>query len=316
MNYKNVTIQLVSGSNNEYLIKDEIGISLGRIYIVELSKDNSYCIFRVKFYKNEEESYEYLKSAINKMITTLFNNMDIEKINILVAEDIKVSSFVSLGFELEGVITSSIGKGNNRKDELIFGIDKYTFNNKVIRKTLLEGRKISLKILTPEDAEQILEYYINNKEHLEPYEPSREKDFYTLAFQRRTLVESYKQFLNGSAVNFGIYKKDRFIGKIRLSNIIEGAFRNCFVGYSIDKGEQGNGYMKDALKLIIEYAFNDLNLHRVEASTLTDNVKSQGVLRSCGFNEIGLNKDYLYINGRWRDHITFSKVKGGFNNLL
>lgn len=314
MNYKNATIQLVSGSNDEYLIRDEMGISLGRVYIVELSRDNSYCSFRVKFYKNDEESYEYLKGAMNKMITTLFNSMDMEKINVLVAEDIKVSPFVSLGFELEGVITSSIGKGNNRKDELIFGIDKYTFNNKVIRKTLLEGNKISLKVLTPEDAEQILEYYIKNKEHLEPYEPLREKEFYTIAFQRRTLVESYKQFLNGSAINFGIYKKDKLIGKIRLSNIVEGAFKNCFVGYSIDKDEQGYGYTKDALKLTVEYAFNDLNLHRVEASTLIDNVKSQKVLTSCGFNEIGLNKDYLYINGRWRDHITFSKVKDTFNN--
>ncbi|MBU5486497.1 GNAT family N-acetyltransferase [Clostridium sp. MSJ-11] len=309
MNYENVNIELVNGSNSEYLIKDEIGINLGRIYIVELSRDNSYCCFRVKFYKNEEKSYGYLKSALNKLITLLFNRMGIYKVNALVDEDTKIYPFTALGFELEGVVTSSIGKGNLRKDELLFGIDKHEFNNHVIRKTSLEGRRIKLKILTPENAEQLLEYYINNKEHLEPFEQIREKDFYTLSFQRKTLVDNYKQFLNGTAVNFGIYISDKFIGKIQLSNIIMGVFKSSFVGYSIDKEEQRKGYMKEALMLLVDYAFNELNLHRLEASTLVDNIKSQRVLKSCGFSEIGINKSYLYINGGWKDHITFSKIR-------
>ena len=76
----------------------------------------------------------------------------------------------------------------------------------------------------------------------------------------------------------------------------------------MDKDHQGNGYMKEAVNLVLEYIKNDLELHRVEASTLVDNVKSQSVLKSCGFEELGLNKKYLYINGDWRDHITFYKI--------
>ena len=66
--------------------------------------------------------------------------------------------------------------------------------------------------------------------------------------------------------------------------------------------------MKEAVKLVLEYAKNYLDLHRLEASILTDNLRSKGVLLSCGFEEVGLNKNYLYINGAWRDHITFYKI--------
>ncbi|WP_423219371.1 GNAT family N-acetyltransferase [Clostridium lundense] len=309
MDLKEVNIQLAQGSVNEYIIRDTLGITIGRVYIIDLSKENRYCCFRIRFYKKGEESYQYLKSSLNKFLITLFKNMGIFKINVLAEEDVKLASFTDLGFELEGIIANSIIKDNAYKDEVLFGIDKETFGKNIIRKVLLRGRNVDLKLLTPENGEEVLQYYIRNKEHLEPFEPTRENNFYTLLVQKRILMENYKQFLNGTSFNFGIYKDNKFIGKIQLSNIVMGIFRNCFVGYSIDKEEQGKGYMKDALMLAVDYAFNELDLHRVEASTLVDNHRSQNVLKACDFKEIGVNEDYLYINGKWRDHITFYKLR-------
>ncbi|KAJ49590.1 ribosomal-protein-alanine N-acetyltransferase [Clostridium tetanomorphum] len=309
LDQKEVNIQLAQGSVNEYIVRDNLGITIGRVYIIDLCKENKYCCFRIRFYKKGDEGYENLKITLNKLIITLFKNMDIFKINILAEEDVNLSSFTDLGFELEGIISNSIIKDNIYRDELLFGIDKEIFSNNIIRKISLKGKNVELKILTPENAEEILQYYINNKQHLEPFEPTRENNFYTLSVQKRTLIENYKQFLNGMSVNFGIYKSNKFIGKIQLSNIVMGVFRSCFVGYSIDKGEEGKGYMKEALSLSLEYAFKELDLHRVEASTLVNNLRSQNVLKTCGFQEIGLNKNYLYINGKWRDHITFYKIR-------
>jgi ribosomal-protein-alanine N-acetyltransferase len=59
----------------------------------------------------------------------------------------------------------------------------------------------------------------------------------------------------------------------------------------------------------VEYAFDELELHRIEATTLIDNEKSQRVLRNCGFKELGISEKYLYINGEWRDHMIFYKNK-------
>ena len=110
-------------------------------------------------------------------------------------------------------------------------------------------------------------------------------------------MESYKQLMNGSSYDFGIYKNDYLIGKIKLSNIVSGVFKSGIIGYSIDKDFQGKGYMKEAVMLVLKYAKEELDLHRIEASVLVDNDRSKGVLIGCGFKEIGLNEKYLFING-------------------
>lgn len=295
--------------DKEYIIQDKFGISLGRIFLVEINQDNKYCCLRISFYKNNKEHSGLLKKALELVASSLFNNMKFYKINVITDEDIIVSPFVELGFILEGVLWGSYILNNIRKNEFIFGveIDDFKKNNN-INILRLKGKNIELKILTPEDAEQVLDYYLRNKNYLEPFEPSRDKEFYTLDGQIQGLSESYKQFLNGTSVNFGIYENKNLIGKIQLSNIIRGVFQNSFVGYSIDERKQGKGYMKEALRLVLDYAFDDMELHRVEASTLVDNIKSQRVLKECGFKDIGVSEKYLYINGKWRDHKTFYRI--------
>lgn len=302
-------VKVTKLNEKEYAIKDMFGINMGRIFIIELNKEDKYCCFRLKFYKNDYKHEKELKQAIDIITSSIFKSMDIYKISAIVSEDIIMTPFVELGFSLEGIISGSSMSNNIRKDEFIFGIDIYTYkkydNVNVFR---LKGSNIELKVLTPEDSKEVLEYYNNNKKHLEPFEPIRDREFYTLEGQKQNLIESYKQFLNGTSLNLGIYRNHKFIGKIQLTNIVRGVFQNAFVGYSIDKNEQGKGYMKEALSLVIEYAFNDMELHRLEASTLVDNMRSQNVLISCGFNEIGVSRKYLFIDGSWKDHKIFYKL--------
>jgi len=306
-----ITVDLVKGSKSEYIIRDSLGITIGRVYIIELSKENRYCSFRIKFYKSSEASYESLKEAIKVFLISLFRNMDVNKINVFADEEINIMSFTDLGFNLEGIISRSIISNGAYRDELLFGIDFGTFNNEhICREPEVKGINISLSVLTPSDAEDVLKYYLKNREYLSPFEPDRDDNFYTLPVQRRNLIEGYKQFVNGDSVNFGIYNRgNRFIGKIQISNIIMGVFKSAFVGYSIDEEEQGKGYMREALNLVSQYAFDEMGLHRLEASTLIDNIKSQKVLKACGFNELGISENYLFINGKWRDHIIFYKTK-------
>ena len=110
-------------------------------------------------------------------------------------------------------------------------------------------------------------------------------------------------------MDFGIFKNNKLIGKIKISNIVYGIFKNGIIGYSIDKDECGKGYMKESLNAIVDYSFQELGLHRLEASALLDNERSRRVLISCGFKELGINENYLFINGKWRDHITYYKIK-------
>ena len=225
-------------------------------------------------------------------------------------DDINLSVFLDIGFSLEGIFIDNLYIQGELANEISMGITRKEYNSGSCLNLLkLEGKKITLKILMPNDDDDMLDFYIRNKKHLENFEPNRDNIFYTKQVQHNILTESYRQYLNGSALDFGIYKNETLIGKIRLSNIVYGIFKSGIIGYSIDKDEQGKGYMKDAVSTLTKYAFEELDLHRVEASTLTDNEKSKRVLLGCGFKMLGVNEDYLYINGKWQDHITFYKIK-------
>lgn len=305
-----VNIELVNGINRDYLIKDKYGITIGRISIIELAIGNRYCCARIKFYKEDQEGEQYLNEIIKLFIESLFMEMNIYKVNILVDEEICTRPFTEIGFTLEGIITDSIISKKLEKSELNFGIN-YDIYNKLNTTNILRlhGANIELKVLTVDDAKEMQEYYRKNKDHLSKYEPKRDNSFYSLEAQRQILIESYKQFLNGTGVNFGIFKDKKLIGKIQISGIIIGVFQSGIVGYSIDEKQQGKGYMKEALQLVIDYAFKEMCLHRIEASTLIDNKRSQAVLKACKFQELGINRKYLFINGKWTDHITFYKIK-------
>lgn len=308
-NSRSVTLSLAGGSDSEYIIRDKAGITIGRVFIIEMSKVDEHCCFRIKLYRVGKESHEYIKDSLTLMLLSLFKNMKVNKVSVITDEDINIGPFIELGFRLEGVLSDNSVVNNEYKDEFIFGIDHSSFQGSSIKKKLtLEGRKIELRILTPENAEELLQYYERNKEHLEPFEPTRDKKFYTLETQKKDLIENYKHYLNGTGLTFGIFSKDKLIGKIRVSNIVMGVFKNAFVGYSVDKDEQGKGYMTEAVRLVTDYCFKDMGLHRIEATTLVDNVKSQAVLMHCGFKEIGTCEKYLFINGEWRDHKIFYKV--------
>lgn len=305
-----ITIDQVKMSSNEYIIKESMGITIGRVFVIELSKQNRYCCMRIRFYKTEEGSSEYLKDALKMFLKSLFKNMNIFKVDVLADEEIFIEPFTALGFELEGIISNSMLCNNVFKDELLFGVDVDTFNSINRNRALsLKGKNVELRVLGPENACEVLDYYIKNKEYLKPFEPVREDGFYTLEAQRRSILDNYKQYLNGSSVGLGIFKENKFIGKIKISNVVIGSFKSATIGYSIDEDEQGKGYMKESVKLVSDYAFDEMGLHRLEASTLVDNIKSQSVLKGCDFKELGFNKKYLFINGEWRDHITFYKVR-------
>lgn len=307
---KYVNLEALKGNDREYIIKDNNYIILGRIFIVELDKKNKFCQFRLKFHNQNNGGYEYLKDTLNLMLGILFKNMGLNKANVMVHESINISAFIDLGFKLEGIITDSVVNKSEYQSEMMFGINEFGFKkNSIKRELTIKGMNIKIHALIPSDAEDVLEFHLRNRNFLRPFEPSRDEKFYTLESQKRTLVESYKQFLNGEVVNFGIYKNNKFIGKIKISNIVMGGFKNAFIGYSMDEKEQSKGYMKEAVKLVMEYAFEELELHRIEATTLIDNEKSQRVLRSCGFKELGISEKHLYINGEWRDQMVFYKIK-------
>lgn len=304
---KNVFIEAIRGNEREYVVKDKVGIILGRFFLKEIDSKNKKADVKFKFYK--EDNYKLMKETLKKILKVLFAEKDIYKINLFVSDINNFNAYLDLGFMLEGILSDNVCANGVQKDEYIMGININDFTDKVkIVQFQLNTKRLTLRNLTPEHTDEMLDYYIRNEEHLRQYEPTRDSSFYTYEGQKEILTGSFRQFIDGTAIDLGIFKDDKLIGKIKLSNIVYGILRSAFVGYSIDKEYQGHGYMKEVLSEVCSYAFEEMGLHRLEASTLLGNNRSQSVLKACEFNELGINKKYLYINGEWRDHKIFYKV--------
>jgi ribosomal-protein-alanine N-acetyltransferase len=95
---------------------------------------------------------------------------------------------------------------------------------------------------------------------------------------------------------------DKIAGAINLSQIFLGPFRSAYLGYYIAAAYARQGYMTQALQLMIEYAFGQLKLHRVEANVQPHNLNSIALVKRAGFVREGFSRRYLKIGGRWRDH--------------
>ena len=84
-----------------------------------------------------------------------------------------------------------------------------------------------------------------------------------------------------------------------------GALRHGNLGYWLDEDLQNKGYMFEAANLVLNYAFDDLNLKRINAACLPHNVRSIKLLKKLGFEEEGYARKYFQINGVWQDHRLF-----------
>lgn len=299
-------------SGEEYIIKDNNSIVVGRFCISESKTLSKRYDIKLNFYR--QNNYELLIDTLTLILKAAFKNNNVFKVNIRISEEISVSAFLNLGFTLEGVFSANEYYNGEYFDELSFGITRTEYikqnKNSIIE---LKGRNVTLRNLKPADSEDLLEYYKKNKNYLAPFEPVRDSSFYKLETQRNLLNESYKQLLNGTTIDMGIFKDDKLIGKIKLSNIIYGSLKSGVLGYSLDEDEQGKGYMRESVSIFLKYVFNECNLHRVEASVLVDNIRSRKVLEHMGFKLVGINEKYLLVNGKWQDHATYYIIKDHFN---
>ncbi len=103
---------------------------------------------------------------------------------------------------------------------------------------------------------------------------------------------------------------DVLLGGLTLSNVRRGVAQMASAGYWIGEAVSRRGFMTDALRTVVPYAFEHLRLHRLEAACLPSNEASIRLLRKCGFAEEGIARKYLKINGRWEDHLLFGLVAG------
>jgi [ribosomal protein S5]-alanine N-acetyltransferase len=92
------------------------------------------------------------------------------------------------------------------------------------------------------------------------------------------------------------------VGVFNISEIVRGAFQSAFLSYAAVAGYEGKGLMGEGLQLLLDSAFMELDLHRLEANIQPDNTLSIALVRRAGFTYEGTSRRYLKLGGAWRDH--------------
>ena len=168
----------------------------------------------------------------------------------------------------------------------------------------------------------LCDYYKRNREFLTDYMPAWTESFFTERTQLGSIRGHMENAKNRTGYRYYIMPKDeigKIIGTIGLNNVVWGSFLSCFMGYMLDeayinRGYKldgalcGRGYMTQAVDAVVNTAFNEIGLHRIEANIMPKNARSLRVAEKCGFVREGMSKKYLCINGVWEDHVHMVKL--------
>lgn len=147
-------------------------------------------------------------------------------------------------------------------------------------------------------------------EFLQPWEPRWPRDDLSRLSFRSRLRRYAGEINNGTGFPFFLARlsDNALLGGITLGHIRRGVSQSGQIGYWIGEKYAGQGYMREGLELLCEFAFSRHGLHRLEAACIPSNERSVRLLEKAGFEREGHLRSYLKINGSWQDHTLYSRI--------
>lgn len=186
-----------------------------------------------------------------------------------------------------------------------------TFRQRDDRTVRLVGESCMLRTFQEGDAKQLAALMARNKYFWSTFEPLHRDDFYTEEAQYKKIVESLQMMAMKREFTFGVFTHDggQLIGHISLYAIKRLPYSSAFIGYAMDEHYTRKGIATEAVSLVVQFAFETLNLHRLEAFIAPENRGSIRVVEKIGFQQEGLMRELLFINGKWVDHYMYALLQ-------
>jgi len=159
-----------------------------------------------------------------------------------------------------------------------------------------------IRAATPADAQAILELRLANREHIAPFEPDVDDP------ELRYRLDGVAGWASGGIGRYVIVDEGAVAGTLGLFDIKGIPISSAILGYWVDHARNGRGLATRAVAEVLEIAYGELGLHRLEAGTRVDNTASQRVLERNGFTCVGLLRRHLLIHGEWVDHLLWERL--------
>ncbi|SIS76095.1 GNAT family N-acetyltransferase [Paracoccus saliphilus] len=178
------------------------------------------------------------------------------------------------------------------------------------RPVRLEAERIVLRLPAHSDFNAWSALRIESRDFLTPWEPVWSPDHLTRKSFTNRVYWAARASKGGTALPLFLLRRDGvLLGAITLDNIRRGPAQTGTIGYWIGKPFARQGYMREAIGVLVHHAFTTLDLSRIEAACLPENAASRGVLERSGFKYEGVAQSYLQINGRWRNHVLYANLR-------
>lgn len=177
-----------------------------------------------------------------------------------------------------------------------------------------EGSDVTIRVVRADDAETLSRLETDNRQYILSGGPIRSDHYVTVEGQRELIAGLLAGHRAGTCAPFVIEEGDDVVGRIVLNGIVRGALQSASVGYWVEEPRSGRGIASRALRLLVEHAFGELALHRLQAETTLVNDASARVLTKAGFEQYGVARDYLFIGGRWQDHRMFQLLNDAWTD--
>jgi ribosomal-protein-alanine N-acetyltransferase len=175
----------------------------------------------------------------------------------------------------------------------------------------VDGERVTLRFPRAIDFDEWARLREASRNFLTPWEPTWASDELTRGAYRRRLRRYADDIRADHAYAFFAFLRGNgaLVGGLTLSGVRRGVTQSCSLGYWMGEAHAGRGLMTDAVRAIVPYVFETLRLHRLEAACLPTNEPSKRLLRRVGFTEEGYARQYLRIDGAWRDHVLFAMLE-------
>jgi len=128
------------------------------------------------------------------------------------------------------------------------------------------------------------------------------------------IIKKNMQYVaSGTAILWGIALRDsnRLIGTCTIFRISQ-QNKNGEVGFILNRAHWGKGLMTEAMSSVLNYTFNDLDFHRLEADTDPKNLASLALLKKLGFQREGYFRERWFVHGKWHDSVMLGLLRNEY----
>lgn len=180
--------------------------------------------------------------------------------------------------------------------------------------------RLTVRLARPGMAAAMARFFADNWQgHLDRWSPPAAPGFFGADFWRERLERAPAEWEAGTAARFVLQPRGGapdgdIVGTCNYTNIVRGPFQACHLGYQVARASEGRGLMREGLEATNAFAFTTMGLHRIMANYIPSNERSGRLLERLGFVREGLAKDYLFIAGKWQDHVLTALTNGAFDD--